>query len=38
LQLRASHLDVECPGEDDGEATCGTYCAEEHLGVLRAFT
>ena len=38
LALRSSYLDVDCPGEDDGETTCGNYCAEEHLSVLRAFT
>lgn len=38
LALRSSFRDVECPGEDDGEATCTRYCAEEHLGNLRAVT
>lgn len=38
LGLRASYKDVACPGLDDGEASCTRYCAEEHLGALRAVT
>ena len=39
LSLRSSHRNVDCPGlQDDGEATCGRYCAAEHLTLLRAFT
>jgi len=38
LALRSSHRVVSCPGKDDGEGTCGAYCATEHLSKLRAFT
>ena len=38
LALRDSHRVVPCPGADDGESTCGRYCAAEHLSHLRAFT
>ena len=37
LSLRASHRVVDCPGADDGEATCARYCSAEHVSHLRAF-
>ena len=36
LALRSSHQIVDCPGKDDGEATCTRFCAQEHIGFLRA--
>ena len=36
LALRSSHQVVDCPGNDDAEATCTRFCAQEHLGFLRA--
>ena len=35
---RASFSSFSCPGEDDGQRTCGLECSRNHLGKLRAFT